>query len=152
MRSHKNKVLDFEINLIPCINLLSVCICFLLLTAVWLQVGSLNVKQAIGGQSAAETEKKAQLWVTMGANGELTLNVKESKKVPRKYASTTLKGVSGKSSLEDLSKAVEQLKTLDPELKTVLIQPRMQSEYEEIIDLMDEFKKAGLTDLGVVPL
>ena len=53
---HNKKHLDFELNLIPCIDLLSVCICFLLLTAVWLQVGSLSVKQAIGGQSAADVE------------------------------------------------------------------------------------------------
>lgn len=151
MRHHK-KHLDFEINLIPCIDLLSVCICFLLLTAVWMQVGSLNVKQAIGGQSAAETEKRPQLWVSMGADGELTLNVKQSSKVPQKFSSISLKGSNGRGNMIDLNKAVEQLKTLDPELKTVLIQPRLQSEYEEIIDLMDEFKKVGLTDLGVVPL
>ncbi|MBX3022894.1 MAG: biopolymer transporter ExbD [Bdellovibrionales bacterium] len=142
---HNRKHLDFEVNLIPCIDLLSVCICFLLLTAVWLQVGSMNVKQAIGGQSAAETPKKPQLWVNMGADGDLTLNVKESSAIPRKLAQMKLKIV-------DLAKAVTQLKSLDPALNTVLIQPRAQSEYDEIIGLMDEFKKAGLNDLGVVPL
>ncbi len=151
MRHHK-KHLDFEINLIPCIDLLSVCICFLLLTAVWMQVGSLNVKQAIGGQSAAETEKKPQLWVAMGENGLLTLSVKQSSKVPSKFSSFNIKGENGRGNMADLNKTVEQLKTLDPELKTVLIQPRLQSDYEEIIDVMDEFKKVGLTDLGVVPL
>lgn len=142
---HNRKHLDFEINLIPCIDLLSVCICFLLLTAVWLQVGSMNVKQAIGGQSAAETAKKPQLWVNMGPDGDLTLNVKESSKVPRKLANLKLK-------LVDLAKALTELKTVEPTLNTVLIQPRSQSEYEEIIALMDEFKKAGMNDLGVVPL
>ena len=149
---HNKKHLDFELNLIPCIDLLSVCICFLLLTAVWLQVGSLNVKQAIGGQSAAETEKKPQLWVLMGKDGEITLNLKQTAKVPVKLANLTLKGLAGKTNLADVTKTVEQLKTLEPALQTVLIQPQLQSEYEEIIDLMDEFKRAGLTDLGVVPL
>jgi biopolymer transport protein TolR len=143
MRHRKH--LDFEINLIPCIDLLSVCICFLLLTAVWLQVGSMNVKQAIGGQSAAETAKKPQLWVGMGEGGELILNVKESSAIPHKLASLKLK-------FADLAQAVAQLKGLEPTLNTVLIQPRAQSEYDEIIALMDEFKKAGMNDLGVVPL
>jgi biopolymer transport protein ExbD len=151
MRSHK-KHLDFEINLIPCIDLLSVCICFLLLTAVWLQVGSLNVKQAIGGQSAAETEKKPQLWVGMSDNGDLSLNVKDSAKVPGKFRSMKIPGLEGKSNMTDLSQAVQQLRTLDPSLKMVLIQPRPSNDYEEIIDVMDQFKKDGLTDLGVVPL
>ena len=149
---HNKKHLDFELNLIPCIDLLSVCICFLLLTAVWLQVGSLSVKQAIGGQSAAETEKKPQLWVLMGKDGEITLNLKQTAKVPAKLANLTLKGVAGKTNFADVTKAVEQLKTLEPALQTVLLQPQLQSEYEEIVDLMDEFKRAGLTDLGVVPL
>ena len=142
---HKSKHLDFEINLIPCIDLLSVCICFLLLTAVWLQVGSLNVKQAIGGQSAAETEKKSQLWVSMGDKGELTFNIKQSAKITGARATM-------KTTVTDMAKAVETLKTLDPSLKTVLIQPRTQTEYDEIITVMDEFKKSGMNDLGVVPL
>ena len=37
-------------------------------------------------------------------------------------------------------------------LKTVLIQPTAASAYEDIIALMDEFKKSDLTDLGVAPL
>ena len=46
------KSLDFEINLTPFIDLFSVLICFLLLTAVWIQIGSMDVKQAVGGQTA----------------------------------------------------------------------------------------------------
>jgi biopolymer transport protein ExbD len=63
-----------------------------------------------------------------------------------------IRGVDGKSNMTDLSQAVQQLKTLDPSLKMVLIQPRPSNDYEEIIDVMDQFKKDGLTDLGVVPL
>ncbi len=102
---HKNKHLDFEINLIPCIDLLSVCICFLLLTAVWLQVGSLNVKQAIGGQSSAETEKKSQLWVTMLDKGELVFNIKESAKISGRNATM-------KTSVTDMTKTIESLKQM----------------------------------------
>lgn len=146
------KHLDFELNLIPCIDLLSVCICFLLLTAVWLQVGSLNVKQAIGGQPAAQAEKTPELWVAIGAEGDLTLNVKQSAKVPGAKRSIALKGVSGQMDVASLNKTVTELKTMEPELKMVLIQPQLQTEYDQIIGLMDEFKKVGLTDLGVVPL
>jgi len=43
-----------EIDLVAFISLLSVCICFLLLTTIWVQIGSMNVKQAIGGQAATD--------------------------------------------------------------------------------------------------
>ncbi len=151
MRKH-GKHLDFEINLIPCIDLLSVCICFLLLTAVWLNVGSMNVKQAVGGQSAAETEKKPTLWVFMGQNGELNLNIRDSARVPASLTKLRLAGNQGKSDTEQLNKVLGQILAVEPSLKTALIQPQAVSAYEEIIDLMDSFKTKGLIDLGVVPL
>lgn len=151
MRKH-GKHLDFEINLIPCIDLLSVCICFLLLTAVWLNVGSMNVKQAVGGQSAAETEKKPTLWVFMGQNGELNLNIRDSARVPANLTKLRLAGNQGKSDTEQLNKVLGQILAVEPSLKTALIQPQAVSAYEEIIDLMDSFKTKGLIDLGVVPL
>ncbi|HEY8270638.1 MAG TPA: biopolymer transporter ExbD [Pseudobdellovibrionaceae bacterium] len=151
MRKH-GKHLDFEINLIPCIDLLSVCICFLLLTAVWLHVGSMNVKQAVGGQSQAETPKKPLLWVYMGQDGQLSFNVQQSSLVPAALVNLKLPGIEGHANFSELNRILTQLTTKDPDLKTALIQPQAQSSYEEIIALMDEFKKLGLTDLGIAPL
>src|SRR5437868_1225739 len=106
MRKHGN-LLDFEINLIPCIDLLSVCICFLLLTAVWLSVGSVNVKQAVGGQPAAETEKKPQLWVILGEEGSVSLDLQNAK-VPANVKKLKVPGVGGQIHWEQLLKVVTQ--------------------------------------------
>ena len=151
MRAGK-KHLDFEINLIPFIDLLSACICFLLLTAVWVQVGSMDVKQAVGGQPASDTPKKPTLWVNMGASGEITLNVQDTNKVPSKLQKLSVKGLEGKMDFAQIDIAINELKTLEPELRTALIQPQAQSVYEDMIVLMDNFKKQGLVDLGVSPL
>lgn len=151
MRPHK-KHLDFELNLVSFIDLLSVCICFLLITAVWLNVGSVNVKQAVGGQSQAETEKKPMMWVMLGENGDLTLDLKEAGHVPADLRKMKLAGDSGKFNFESLAKILAQLKEKEPNLRTALIQPKAQTSYEDIIDLMDQFKKSGMADLGIVPL
>jgi biopolymer transport protein ExbD len=149
---HGKKHLDFEINLIPFIDLLSACICFLLLTAVWVQVGTLDVKQAVGGQSASETPKKPTLWVNMGAGGELSINIQDTEKVPTNLRKFVVKGLDGKANYADLEGALIELKTFEPNLRTALIQPQAQSVYEDMIALMDQFKKQGLIDLGVSPL
>lgn len=149
---HKNKHLDFEINLIPCIDLLSVCICFLLLTAVWLNVGSMNVKQAVGGQPAAETEKKPVLWVFLGDKGDLNFEAQEASRLPSALRKFRIPGLEGKADLAGLNSRLAELTKSEPGLRTALIQPKAASAYEDIIDLMDAFKKAGLTDLGVAPL
>ncbi|NJN23297.1 MAG: hypothetical protein HC810_01375 [Acaryochloridaceae cyanobacterium RL_2_7] len=41
----ESKETNFELNLLPVISLLAVCISFLLLTAVWLPIGTLDIKQ-----------------------------------------------------------------------------------------------------------
>lgn len=147
----RHKHLDFEINLIPFIDLLSTCICFLLLTAVWINVGAMNVKQAVGGQSAQETEKKPTVWVSIGAGGNVQLDARDSK-VPAKMAKLAIPGKDGKPDLQSLGSAVEQMRVLEPALNTALIQPQAASLYEDIIDVMDQFKRAGVVDLGVSPL
>ena len=149
--SKKNKHLDFEINLIPFIDLLSTCICFLLLTAVWVNVGAINVKQAVGGQPASETEKKPTVWVNMAPGGDVAFEVRDAR-VPSKLAKFTVPGVSGKPNLVEVESAITQLKAAEPTLNTALIQPTAATLYEDIIDLMDQFKKSGVIDLGVSPL
>lgn len=148
----KHKHLDFELNLVPFIDLLSTCICFLLITAVWLNVGSLNVKQAVGGQSASETAKNPLVWVTFQDKADLALEVRESAKVPVTLRKIKIPGVNGQMGLEDLSKLIQQIKVSEPSLRTALIQPSAQTSYEQIVDLMDQFKKSGLADLGISPL
>lgn len=143
--------LDAELNLIPFIDLLSVCICFLLLTAVWIQVGSLNVKQAVGGQSVAETAKKPTMWVFLGAKGEVTLDVRDSR-VKSGLAKSKIMGKDEKPDYEALNSLLAKIKEQEPMLATALIQPTAQSFYEDIIELMDQFKKSGISDLGVSPL
>ncbi|MBX2993874.1 MAG: biopolymer transporter ExbD [Bdellovibrionaceae bacterium] len=147
------KHLDFELNLVPFIDLLSVCICFLLLTAVWLNIGTMNVKQAVGGQPAAETEKKPIIWVFMGEKGDLTLEAKDASRLPAGLRKLTIAaGSDGAVNAEQFDQVMAKMKESEPDLRTALIQPKAQTSYETIIDLMDRFKKAGLNDLGVVPL
>lgn len=152
MTKRHKKHLDFEINLIPCIDLLSVCICFLLLTAVWVHVGAMNVKQAVGGQPAEETAKKPVMWVQMTASGDIALDIQDSARVPAKLKKAKIPALAGKVNLVNLEQFVNELKKVEPDLNTALIQPQAQSAYEEIVDLMDTFKKSGVIDLGVSPL
>ncbi|MDX9730358.1 MAG: biopolymer transporter ExbD [Bdellovibrionales bacterium] len=147
----RKKHLEFEINLIPMIDLLSVCICFLLLTAVWLHVGAMNVKQAVGGQAAADTEKKPTVWVQMGGEGDVSFEVRDSR-VPARLAKMKLSGKEGRPDQEAVKKYALELKSVEPGLTTALIQPQAASLYEDIIDTMDTLKKEGLIDLGVTPL
>jgi biopolymer transport protein ExbD len=146
------KSLDAEINLVSFISLLSVCICFLLLTAGWVQVGSLNVKQAIGGQATVDTPPPVSMWARLGKDGELELRLAKEPRVPSSLARIKLKGINGKPDLDGLERHVIEVKALVPGFNMALVVPDAESIYEDIIQLMDRFKKVGIGDLGVSPL
>src|SRR5215472_5351489 len=60
----RRKSLDFTLNLVPFIDLLSCCIAFLLITAVWSEVASIDVSQAgASAETAAPTEAPPVLFV-----------------------------------------------------------------------------------------
>ncbi len=148
----RKKSLDNEIDLVAFISLLSVCICFLLLTAVWIQIGSMNVKQAVGGQ-AEEGKKNPALWTLVQSDGSLSLRLEDApKKVSRKFARMRVEAIDGKPNFEQLRTQVAELKKVLPALTTALIQPKKATAYEDIIGMMDLFKQEGLSDLGVAPL
>ncbi len=158
--AQNNQDLDVEINLVSFISLLSVCICFLLLTAIWIQVGSLNVKQAVGGQSAAETKKTPAVWAQMGADGAVVLKLHDfSRAETRKLGGSRLKiKVSsepdevGLWDKKELGEQVSLLQSINADFRTALIIPNSKTKYENVIKLMDHFKEFGMKDLGVSPL
>ena len=77
--SRNTKNFDYQLDLTPFISLLSVCICFLLLTVAWFQVGALSVKQAIGakGQGIDEGDK-LYLWIYMKTSRETEVQLKKA--------------------------------------------------------------------------
>lgn len=150
-RGRAKRHLDFELNLIPFIDLLSTCICFLLMTAVWTQIGTMDAKQAVGGQPVAETEKKPTIWVSLAGEGVLSLEVRDSA-ASKKFSKVKIDGVEGRPNWTQFEAIMKEARISDPQLTTALIQPMAGSLYEEIIDLMDKFRGVGVVSLGVSPL
>ena len=142
------KPVDFQLNLIPCIDLLSVLISFLLMTAVWTQIAKIDVKQQPNMPSEDPPEEddkeKVNLTVFVKSTGytvtKKNVVVKEIAKVgdewDNKTLAETLKGV-----------AAEHPENHDVTLKSEDTVP-----YQELITVMDTclmHKLEGITVAGV---
>jgi len=66
---------------VPFIDLLSMCICFLLMTAVWVQIGTLQVKQSHGTEAPATDAKTYELEAKFSSESEVTVQLKRAGKV-----------------------------------------------------------------------
>ena len=149
------KDLNFEVNILPILDILSVMICFLLLTAVWTQIGTLDTRQAIGDNSVSGDKNPPSLWINMSSQGDLRFSLRDlTSEMKGKSASNDLQlpamqnGVNWQAFDQKIQTLREQL----PELKTVVITPESQSNYGDVIKVMDKLKRQQLTDIGLSPL
>lgn len=141
------KDLNFELNLLPVFDILSVCICFLLMTVVWIQVGALQVSQAVGGQSAAETKNPPSVWVTLSSSNDIEFSLRSESKV----ISQTVRASQNQIDWKSVTPAILQIAKAG-QVKVALIMPASRSVYADMIRLMDEFKRLGIKDVGLSPL
>lgn len=144
------KELNFEINILPILDILSVLICFLLLTAVWLQLGSIDTKQAIGDNSTAGAKNPPSLWVTVEKDGNLTLSLRDLPQ-EKKLEDRIARGLRGVN-YDVLNAKLMALKSKWPELKTSIVRPGPQTSYGDVIKIMDQLKKNAFEGVGISPL
>lgn len=95
-----------ELNLVPFIDLLSVCIVFLIATAVWVELESVRVDQAVG-ESHEETDGPPPLRVHLSADG-VRVGREEGVLVPRVGADIDWDGVSARIAADRSAWALER--------------------------------------------
>jgi biopolymer transport protein ExbD len=147
----RKKSMNFELNLVPFIDVLSTCICFLLVTAVFINLGSFHVSQAVGSAKVNDNEKpKGSVTVSFGGQGDVRF---ETKDVPGSKASmTTIKGEGGKVNFKRTEEWIQAFASQNVEVKTVLLMPNPYSKYDDLIQMMSQFKKSQMDQIGIAPL
>jgi biopolymer transport protein TolR len=151
MMKTQNTDVNFEINLLPVISLLAVCISFLLLTTVWIHIGTLDVKQALGEASEQEkTEEPPALWVTFEESGDVILQMKNVKN--KAFAKAVRFARPKNDEFKTLENYAASLKDRLPEVKMALVFPDRTTPYDSLIKTLDLLKKSEFSDLGIAPL
>lgn len=142
------KSVDFQLNLVPFIDLLSVLISFLLMTSVWTQVAKIDVKQSPNLPSDEPTpppeEEKLNLTVLIKASGYTVTKkgtvVKEIEKKGDDYDAKTL------------GEVLKQVRAEHPDNEDVNVTSEDKVPYKELITVMDiclEHKLTGISVAGV---
>ncbi len=145
--TQNKKNLNIELNLMPVFDVLSVCICFLLMTVVWVQVAGLQTSQAIGDTSSKQAETSASVWLSINENNDLEVSLRASDQI---RSVTVINNARGEINWKA---ATEKLMTLSPQTyKSAVILPSKNTKYEYVIHFMDLVKQAGIKDVGISPI
>ena len=145
------KELNAELNLTPFIDLLSTCVCFLLITAVWIEIGTVEIKQSHGTEAAASKKETFDLDVVYKNPTQLRLNLKKNGR--------RLKGFKVESdTTENLQVVLDQTikeKVLSfrkkaIEIATATITPRSTVEYGQLVETLDTLRSNEIINIGVL--
>jgi biopolymer transport protein TolR len=149
----RKKSTNFELNLVPFIDVLSTCICFLLVTAVFINLGAFHVSQAVGSDAAQSKEKpKGSVTVSLGGQGDIRFEVQNVQGLKKSETLVTIRGEGGKLNFFRAEEWIKSFSAHYTDVKTVLIMPNPHSKYDDLIQLMAEFKKSSMDQIGIAPL
>lgn len=131
---------DFTVNLVPFIDLLSSLIAFLMMTAVWTQVGRLQVATGGGVSESTDTPKPTlQLNLTITERGYV-ITAGGVIEVPKKDGTFDLKGLSDK---------LKGIKADNPDQRNITVMAEDAIAYEDLVRVVDMCIEMGLPDVSV---
>ena len=142
------KALDANLNLVPFIDLLSCCISFLLITAVWTQIAGLQVASSGGPPDPdKKQEQTIDVKLLMSEKGYSLTMAGAAIEIP-KVAKDGAQGF-------DLKTLTEKLKTLKaslPDQSAITVQPEDAVAYDDLVSTVDTCLGQQLRNVTVAPL
>ncbi len=143
----KKKKLDAIINVVPAIDLLSCCISFLLVSAVWTQVGRLQAQQ-LGNAEAPPDVPKITLSVSITDRGFVVI---PSIGQPDVIAPTERHAEGPVYDYKRLSEKLKALRETYHELTSVTVAAEDNVLYDDLVRVIDTCLGAGLAQVSVTP-
>ena len=133
-RSSGKKNLNVDLNLVPFIDLLTCLICFLLMAAVWIQIGKISVSQSGQGaptEQTPEERERLNLVVAVTPQGFLitgngqTLEGGDILKKDNQY------------DFERLGTKLKEIHGLFPDKSDIVVMSEDSINYQDLINTMD---------------
>lgn len=143
------KALDAELNLVPFIDLLSCCISFLLITAVWTQIAGLSVASS-GGPPEPQQNQEATIDLKL-------LLTEKGYSITMPGAQVDIPKVAGADGQPafDRKTLAEKLKTLKstlPDQTAITVEPEDAVAYDDLVSTVDACLGEQLRNVTVAPL
>ena len=137
------KALDAEINLVPFIDLLSCCISFLLITAVWTQIAGLQVASSGGPPEQQKQESTIDVRLMLSEKGYQLSMAGANIDIPKLNGDTYDR--------KALAEKLKTLKTSLPDQTAITVQPEDAVAYSDLVGTVDTCLGEQLRNVTVAP-
>ena len=152
MKSKSGRKNNVDLNLVPFIDLMSVCIIFLLITAVWTQVSMIQLGSSIYSKKTSDKPVKPPPFSEIILR--VDINSKGFNVLVGKNVSVIPKFSDGTYNKESLIEALRRVKERYPDKTDGVVSVDDDISYQHLIEAMDaflisEFPQVSITVTGV---
>ena len=142
------KSLNVELNLVPFIDLMTVCVTFLLLTAVWTMTNRISIDQSVAKpQKQEQKEPPKRLTIMLDKTG-YTVKWADERPEPLPMVNGRYNTEALKAKLKDLLSEAGGVAKVKKDQK-VMVAPEDAVSYDDMIGAMDACNVVGLTSIMV---
>ncbi len=145
------KDLNADLNLTPFIDLLSTCVCFLLVTAVWIEIGTVEIKQSHGTDAKPNKKITYDLDVVYQGSQKLRLNLKKNGRTVKGFR---VKGENFEDMMLQMNTIVQSkvlnFKNKAIEIASATVTPRSEINYGNLVKTLDVLRKNKIVNIGVL--
>lgn len=147
----KKKELNADLNLTPFIDLLSTMVCFLLITAVWIEIGSVEIKQSKGTQAQESKKESYDLDVVFNSDKKISLNLKKGSRRVKKIIVNEADFDTSLTKLDTLiATKIKNFKNKAINIATATVTPNSKVEYGNMVRALDVLRKNEIINIGVL--
>jgi len=149
IRGRKRKPMDATITLIPFIDLMVISTVFLIMTAVWTQIGRLPVAQMgddmEGATGPQDVQKTPVSLLLTEQEARITVGIAEYKVIQ------LTRNDKGLLVIEEFKRAFEEISRQYPEQNDLTLVPEDTVKYFDLIRIVDTAMGANLTAISIAP-
>src|SRR5438094_6633528 len=142
------KPLDAELNLVPFIDLLSCCISFLLITAVWTQIAGLQVASSGGPPDQQKQDVTIDVKLLLTEKGYSLTMAGAQIDIPKVNSKDGTPAYDRKT----LDEKLKTLKASLPEQNAITVQPEDAVAYSDLVETVDTCLGQQLRNVTVAPM
>ena len=142
----RKKPLEATINLVPFIDLMAVTISFLIMTAVWTQIGRLQISSNGSPTDPNQQDEKEKVpLILLITDKELRLSAGGTAYDPI----PVVRDAKGKLDLARLVAKFKEIRTVLPDQNSIMLQPEDSVKYEDLVRIIDDCIGVGLPNVSV---
>lgn len=145
METTNKKDLNFEVNLLPVISVLAVCICALITVAVWQILGSIELKQASGAVGLLTDRTPVAVVSLNGKTVEIKLKNSD-------LGHRVSWSVQDPKLAENMTRDLGLLRKQVQGLSSAIVLSAKDISYQRIVSTLEVLKTVGFSQVGLSSL